>query len=148
MNLAGAIAGSGVGYLEGATYPQILLGMAGSLLGRKDDKVCGLAMIVAHLACEVAIEQSLSGSFARKGIESLEEAVGDVLIGYNIANEKVWELYVSLTGDEIREQPFWPGFIEFAKRRDDIVRKGFIAGRKHAVESLKTANELVAYLAR
>jgi hypothetical protein len=101
---------------------------------------------VAHLACEVAIEQSLSHSFSRKGIQSLEELLVDVLNGYNLANDKVWNLYTSLTGDEIQEQPFWGNFIRSAKRRDNIIRKGLIVGRSDAEESFKAANDFLAHL--
>ena len=144
--LTEAIAGSAVGYVEGATYPQILLSIARFLLGKNDDKLCGLATIVAHLACEVAIERSLSDSFARKGIQSLEETVADVLNGYNLANDKVRNLYTSLTGDQIQEQPFWGNFIRFAKRRDNIIRKGLIIGRTDAEESIKAASDFLAHL--
>jgi len=144
--LTEAIAGSAVGYVEGATYPQILLSIARFLLDKNDDKLCGLATIMAHLACEVAIERSLSDSFARKGMQSLEETVADVLNGYNLANDKVRNLYTSLTGDDIQGQPFWGNFIRSAKRRDNIIRKGLIVGRSDAEESFKTANDFLAHL--
>jgi len=96
----------------------------------------------------VAIERSLSDSFARKGIQSLEESVADALNGYNIANDKVRNLYASLTGDEIQAQPFWGNFIRSAKRRDNIVRKGLIVGRSDAEESFKAANDFLAHMAR
>lgn len=145
--LTEAIAGSAVGFVEGATYPQILLSIARFLLGKKDDKLCGLATIMAHLACEVAIERSLSDSFARKGIQSIEETVADILNGYNLANDKVRKLYASLTGDEIQEQPFWGSFLRSAKRRDNIVRKGLIVGRTDAEESIAAADDFLAHLA-
>ena len=145
--LTEAIAGSAVGYVEGATYPQILLSIARFLLGKNDDKLCGVATILAHLACEVAIERSLSDSFARKGIQSLEDPVSDALNGYNLANDKVRNIYASLTGDEIQEQPFWGNFIRSAKRRDNIIRKGLIAGRSDAEESVKAASDILAHLA-
>jgi hypothetical protein len=145
--LTEAIAGSAAGYVEGATTPQILMSIASFLLARNDDKLCGIVTILAHLACEVAIERSMSDSFARKGIRSLEEPVADVLNGYSLADEKVRNLYTSLTGDEIREQPFWDRFIRSAKRRDHIVRKGLIVGRSDAEESFKTANDFLAHIA-
>ncbi len=144
--LTEAIAGAAVSYVEGATYPQILLGIARFLLGKHDDKLCGLATIVAHLACEVAIERSLSDSFARKGIQALEEPMTDVLNGYNLANDKVRNLYTSLTGDDIRERPFWGNFIRSAKRRDAIIRKGLIVGRTDAEESIQAASDFLAHL--
>jgi hypothetical protein len=145
--LTEAIAGSAVGYVEGATYPQIMVSIARFLLAKNDDKLCGLATIMAHLACEVAIERSLSDSFARKGIQSLEETVADILNGYNLANGKVRKLYTSLTGDQIQEQPFWGDFLRSAKRRDDIIRKGLIVARTDAEESIAAAHEFLAHLA-
>ena len=136
--------GPAVSYVEGATYPQALLSIARFLLDKNDDKLCGIATIVAHLACEVATEQSLSDSFARKGIQSLEETVADLLNGYNLANERVRKLYSSLTGDEIQDQPFWGTFVRSAKRRDSIIRKGLIVGRSDAEESFKAANDFLA----
>jgi hypothetical protein len=146
VNLTEAIVGPAVGYIEGATYPQILLSIARVLLARNDDKLCGLATIVAHLACEVAIERSLSDSFSRKRIQSFEDAVANILNGYNLANDMVRNLYTSVTGDEIQEQPFWGNFIRSAKRRDNIIRKGLIVGRTDAEESIKTASDFLAHL--
>ena len=146
VNLTEAIAGSAVGYVEGATYPQVLLSIARFLLAKNDDKLHGFATIMSHLACEVAIERSLSDSFTRKGMQSLEVAVTDVLNGYNLANDKLWNLYTTLTGDEIREQPFWDGFLRSAKRRDNIIRKGLIVGRADAEESIKAATDFLAHL--
>lgn len=142
------IAGAAAGYVEGATYPQILLSITRFLLDKDDDKLCGIATIVAHVACEVAIERSLSDSFARKGIQSLEESVAGFLNGYNLANDKVRNLYTSLTGDEIQVQPFWGDFLRSAKRRDHIIRKGLIVSRKDAEESFKAANDFLSHIAR
>ena len=140
------ITGTAMGYVEGATYPEILLGLARFLLAKKDDKLCGLATIMAHLACGVAVERSLSDSFSRKGIQSLEETVADVLNGYNLANDKVWNLYTRLSGDQIQDQPFWGAFIRSAKRRDNIIRKGLIVGRADAEESIEAASDFLAHL--
>ncbi len=144
--LTEALAGTAMGYVEGATYSQILLNIARFLRDKKDDKLCGLATILSQLACEVAIERSLSDVFTRKGIQSLEESVADVLNGYNLGNEKVWNLYSTLTGDPIQEQPFWGNFIRSAKRRDNIIRKGLIVGRTEAEESIKAASDFLAHL--
>jgi hypothetical protein len=145
--LTEAIAGSAVGFIEGATYPQILLRIARFLLEKNDDKLCGLATIMAHLACEVAIEQTVSDALAGKGIRSLEESLADALNGFNLSNDKVRNLYSSLTGDVIQGQPFWDNFVRSAKRRDNIIRKGLIVGREDAEESIRTASDFLAHLA-
>lgn len=146
--LTEAIGGTAAGYVEGATNPQILLCIARFLLDKNDDKLCGIATILMHLACEVAIERTLSDSFARKGIRSLEESVAGVLNGYNPAIDKVRNLYTSLTRDEIQEQPFWEAFIRSAKRRDEIIRKERIVGRADAEESFKAASDFLSHIGR
>ena len=146
--LTEATGGPASGFVEGSTYPQILLSIARFFLDKNDDKLCGIATIMMHVACEVAIERTLSDSFARKGIRSLEESVAGVLNGYNLADDKVRDLYTSLTGDEIREQAFWDGFIRSAKRRDNIIRKELIVGRKDAEDSFRAVNDFLAHLGR
>ena len=146
--LTEAIGGPAAGFVEGASYPQILLSIARFLLDKNDDKLCGIATIMMHVACEIAIERTLSDSFARKGFRSLEESVAGVLNGYNLADDKVRNLYTSLTGDEIQEQPFWDDFILSAKRRDHIIRKGLIVSRTDAEESFKAANDFLAHMGR
>lgn len=146
--LTEAIGGHAAGYVEGATYPQVLLSISRFLLDKNDDKLCGIAAIMMHVACEIAIERTLSDSFARKGIRSLEESVAGVLNGYNLADDKIRNLYTSLTGDEIQEQPFWDDFIRSAKRRDHIIRKGLIVSRTDAEESFKATNDFLAHMGR
>lgn len=146
--LSDADAGSAARYLEGASNPRILIGIARMLLDRNDDKLCGIVTIVAHLACEVAVERSLSDSFAGKGLRFLEDPLGDALNGYNIADDTIRKVYTAVTGDEIRHQPFWDSFVRSAKRRDHVVRRGLIVSRADAEESCKAASDLVAHLSR
>jgi hypothetical protein len=47
------------------TYPQKLLTLAGRLI---DEGEFGIAIVVAHMACEIATERSLSEAFVAKGI--------------------------------------------------------------------------------
>lgn len=142
-----AIGGAAADFVEGASYPQILLRIARFLLDKEDDKLCGIATVVAHQACDVAVERSMSEAFARKGIRFLEESMGDVLNGYGLANDRVRKLHASLTGVRIREEPFWDAFVRSAKRRDGIVRTGLVVGRTDAEESFAAARDLVARLA-
>jgi len=58
----------------------------------------------------------------------------------------VRNLFTSVTGDEIQEQPFWVNFVRSAKRRDNIIRKGLIVGRADAEETIKAASDFLAHL--
>jgi hypothetical protein len=77
-------------------------------LSRKliDDGEFGIAIVVAHMACEIATERTLSEAFAAKGIPYLEDSVTDLLSGYNLANPRIRKLYTALTGDDLANAPF------------------------------------------
>ena len=134
---------SGSAQAEIITYPQTLLSAALSLIGSGQFNI---AVVVAHMACEIATERCLSESFTQKGIQYLEAAVTDLLNGYNLANEKHRNLYTALTGDEVQKQPFWQDFKNSATRRNRIIHQGAIVGKAEAEESLKAASDLVSHL--
>lgn len=103
--------------LEFTTYPQTLLNLARSFI---DQGHFDIAVVVAHMACEIAVERSISEAFVCEGVQYLEEAITDMLNGYNLANSRVLKLYCALTEDNIQAQPFWQAFIESGNRRNNI----------------------------
>ena len=125
------------------TYPQNLLTVARSLI---DQGQFSISVIVAHMACEVATERSLSDAFAAKGIQNLEEAILEFLNGYNLANDRIRTLYTALTGDNIQSQPFWQAFKNSANRRNRIMHGGLVVGNVEAEASFEAASALIAYL--
>ena len=128
---------------EVITYPQNLLALARMLV---DEGRFTIAVIVAHMASEIATERSLSEAFRTKGLEYLEPSVDEFLNGYNLANDRIRKLYTALTGDEIQNMPFWQKFKESAQRRNGIVHGSLIVGKTEAEESYKAAADLVTYL--
>ena len=48
----------------------------------------GIAVVVAHMACEVAVERALTKEFAARGLEYLEDAVTGMMSGYNLGNDR------------------------------------------------------------
>lgn len=105
-----------------------------------------VAVVVAHMACEVKVAGLLADSFRAKGLTQLEEAVLKLLPGYNLGNNRVKSIYNAITGDEIQKQPFWPEFNESAERRNRIVHNGAVIGKVDAEASLGVARKLVDYL--
>ena len=126
---------------EVVTYPQNLLSLARVLI---DEDRSSIAVIVAHMACEIATERSLSEAFVTKGLQYLEASVD--LNGYNLANDRVRKLYTALTRDEVQTAAFWQKFKDSAQRRNNIIHGGTIVGKTEAEESYKVAIDLVAYL--
>ena len=125
------------------TYPQTLLNTARDLLEREQ---VGIAIVVAHMACEVAAERSMAEAFQAKTLTYLEEPILAFVNGFNLATSRIRELYSALTGDEIQKQPFWKAFKTSATLRNSIVHNGKIVGRSDAEASLTAAIALVAHL--
>lgn len=124
-------------------YPQRLLTLARKLI---DDGEFSIGVVVAHMACEIATERTLSEAFTAKGISYLEKSVTEFLNGYNLANDRIRKFYTALTGDQIEQTDFWPKFKESATRRNEIVHSGVIATKPKAEESYAAAKDLVAHL--
>jgi hypothetical protein len=125
------------------TYPQKLLTLSRKLI---DDGEFGIAIVVSHMACEIATERALSEAFAAKGIPYLEDPVTDLLSGYNLANPRIRKLYTALTGDDLANAPFWQAFKASAERRNKIVHSSVAVTKADAEESHLVTNALVVHL--
>jgi hypothetical protein len=128
---------------EVKTYPRALLSVARRFIDQGDFSI---AVVVAHMACEVATERRLSEAFATKGIDYLEDAVTDFFSGYNLNNEKIRNLYVALTGDHVHDTTFWSNFKVSAARRNKIIHNALGVGATEAEESYKAATDFLNHL--
>jgi hypothetical protein len=61
-------------------YPRYLMTVARNLI---DQGQFSIAVVVAHMACEVATEEKLSEAFTAKGLQYLKESVMEFVNGYN-----------------------------------------------------------------
>ena len=125
------------------TYPQKLLSLARRLI---DEGEFGVAVVVAHMACEIATERALSEAFAAKGIPDLEDTVTDLFSGNSLANPRIRKLYTALTGDEIANAPFWQKFRLSAERRNSITHSSITVAKAEAEILYMAARDLVAHL--
>jgi hypothetical protein len=126
-------------------YPERLLQLAGSLLA---DGEFSVAIVVAHMACEISAERALSQAFKAKGIAHLQKRFDGFFSGYNLSNEKVRNLYNAVTEDKIQDQPFWTAFEKSAERRQRAVHRGYVAPESEARASVQAATEFVAHMLR
>ncbi len=124
-------------------YEETLLTKAHELIATGDFSI---AVVVAHMACEISAERAISHAFAAKGIGYIEESVLALFSGYNLANDRIRDLYNAVTGNQIQNQPFWGPFTASAKRRNNAVHKGKIITKGDAEASLQAASDFVAYL--
>jgi hypothetical protein len=126
-------------------YPSLLLKDAEDLI---EQGRYGIAVVVAHMACEIAVQRSLSAAFAKKHIGELEESISKSFSGYNLDNDRLREFYTALTGDAVEFEPFWSDFTQSAHRRNRIVHEGVAATLPTAQESLQAATAFVEHVSR
>jgi hypothetical protein len=134
---------SSSGQITITTYPQTLLDTARDLLEREQ---YGISIVVAHMACEVAAERTMTEAFGTKSIAHLEEPILAFINGFNLATPRIRELYSALTGDQIQQQPFWQGYKDSSKLRNGIMHSGTIAVRLEAEASVAAATALIDHL--
>lgn len=126
-------------------YPVALLAVARCVIEQGD---FGLAVVAAHMACEVAVERTLNAAFAKRGIPEVGEAVMSLLNGFNLGNDQLRQTYSALTGDVIASEPFWSTFKKSATRRNRVVHRAAPVTEAEALESLMVATRLVEHLER
>ncbi|MGH7172516.1 MAG: hypothetical protein ACRELG_19730 [Gemmataceae bacterium] len=125
------------------SYPEKLLEAAKGLINQDEFSI---AVVVAHMACEISVQRALSRAFNLKGMGHVEEPIDDLLPSYNLANDRLRKLYNAVTGDEIQKQTFWQKYKQSARRRNKAVHEGSIATASEARDSFSAASSLVAYL--
>ncbi|MES2128117.1 MAG: zinc ribbon domain-containing protein [Pseudomonadota bacterium] len=125
------------------TYPQKLLGTARGLM---ESGEYGIAIVVAHMACEVAAERTISEALRSKSDVDLEKSIIERFNGFNLGNRKNRAAYFEVTGDAIQEQGFWEEFKASGDARNSIMHGGKIAVCSEAEASLTATTALVAHL--
>ena len=126
-------------------YPQALITTAKDLASRKD---FGIAIVVAHMGCEVAVERAMPAAFSSKQISYLEDPISEFLNGYNLGNTRNRKLFSALTGNDVEKQTFWGAFSQSAVRRNKMMHAGHIANESEANETLNACESLIANIQR
>ena len=126
-------------------YPEVLLQTAKRLF---DNNEYGVAVVVAHTACEVAVERVISQSLQQSNVSQIAEPVDKLINGYNLSNEKVRLLFDALTGKKIKKekQQIWEKFRKSVTRRNRAVHAGTQPTRDEAEQSLFVTTEMIQYL--
>jgi hypothetical protein len=125
------------------TYSEFLLETADSLVNAGHAE---MAVVTAHIACEIATERSFSRAFQHHHIDFLEEPLTAFFNGYNLANKRLRALYTALTGNQPEQQSFWPAFVASSERRNRVVHRGVPVTPPEAHESIGAARAFVQYV--
>jgi len=136
---------TGSALLTFVTYPQRLILLAQKLC---DDGEHTIAVIVAHLAADIAASRKLTDAFGARGVADLEEPVSAFFSGSSLGNEHIRNLYTALTCDKLVDQPFWPTFKLSAKKRNQIVHEEVTASETEAQNAIGAATALIKHLGK
>ena len=127
-------------------YYTELLGVSRQLLteGRHE-----LAVVVAQMAAELLVEQTITSVAAKKNAILPKRLLrrGQYL-NANLASPLVREFYTALTGDQIDSQPFWDKYDAHVARRDGIAHRGQRASAGEAQASCDATAQLIDHLER
>jgi uncharacterized protein YutE (UPF0331/DUF86 family) len=129
--------------IGGRPYHRDLLERAYRL---KDDGDFELAVVAAQIACELLTERVFSVVLAAEALESLEDPLSKLVRGFNLADDRVRDLYVGLSGDRVQDQTFWREYKEHVKRRNKVVHSGKRVDVDGASKSVQAAADLVDHL--
>lgn len=100
------------------------------------------------MACETVFERAFSQLFQFQKIEFLEDSVEQFFPSYNLSNDRVRGVYVSLSGNEIHKLEFWAKYKEFAKLRHEVVHKGSRAKPEQAKEAIEVATQVINHVGK
>jgi hypothetical protein len=104
------------------------------------------AIVTAQTACEVCTAVVFTAALRAKGVESLTDPLRNLILSYSLANERVRNLYVALSGDRIQDEPFWSDFKVHATLRRDIVHEGQSATAEDADKSIAAVKAVIDHL--
>ena len=104
------------------------------------------AVIIAQTGLELFTEKMLGQLYKIRGIEYLKPEFEHLLINYNLGNAKVSGLYVALSGDPVKQEPFWLALTEHVELRNKLVHDGEDATEAQARASLDAVKALIAHV--
>jgi hypothetical protein len=118
-------------------YYRDLLSLASTLIAEARYELrFELAVILAQMACEVVVEQTLTPLLKGKKPPGTFNLEGGALAKYTL-----------LTHDKsITKKPFWKPFTRHAKRRHKVVHRGVRVDPTQAQESLNAATQFVDHV--
>lgn len=106
----------------------------------------GLAVILAAMACEVAVNISFTQSFEDQGVQHLEKVVRDFINGYSLSSDKKRKLFETMTGKDLASKPWWGKYKQTTKKRNDIVHEGARATADEAKSAIAAATDMAKEL--
>jgi hypothetical protein len=104
------------------------------------------AVILSQTAVELFTEKVLGQLYIARDVEFLKGSFEHLLINYNIGNDKVSRVYIALSGDSIKQAPFWSRFVAHTELRNALVHDGKDATIMQSRASLDSIAALIEHV--
>ena len=105
------------------------------------------AVVLAHAACEWAMEDALRRLLSHKGLaDDVAEPILRVLTATSLTDKRVRQLFTGMTGRHPREQKWWKDWEASRNLRQRIARRGS-ATPEQALDALSLSESYVRYIA-
>ncbi len=128
------------------SFPQSLLNSAANLLARNDKLSLSMAVVFCHTACDIAADRAVEEALEKRSLGHTKAPLRAMFSGYSPKNGRIWDFYCALTGDDIKQRPFWQKVVDSSKCRDGIIHSGRFATAEQATEAHAAAVEFVKHL--
>jgi CheY-like chemotaxis protein len=112
------------------------------------------AVVSAQTACEVITEQAIdfwildmrmAGDRGLR-LNGVLKTLMEPFQTYNLTNARLRRLYVTLSDDAIKQEPFWQRYKEHVDRRHRVVHQGYVTTKEEAEQSVAGAIEFVEHI--
>ena len=106
------------------------------------------ALVLAHAACEWAMEDALRRLLSSKGVaDDIAEPILRVLTATNLTDKRVRQLFTGMTGRQPREQKWWKDWEASRNVRQKVAHRGFAVTPEQALDALSLSESYVRYIA-
>lgn len=125
----------------------LLLAEASALAAKAERDSDRLAVILAHAACDVQTEHSLSELLLKNDVPRLSEALLKA-IGPQVSLhvEKTLGIFTALSGDNPRQRPWWDDWKRSLKRRNTVAHGGRLVPPEEVLETVELCRKYVEHV--
>jgi RNA polymerase subunit RPABC4/transcription elongation factor Spt4 len=127
-------------------YQEKLLDLAASLINTNDRLQFGICVVIAHIACEVAVQRYLYQKLKANKLEYLSESLEGLFNGFSLIASAERKAFKTITGLDLSKELFWKDYHSSVERRNKIIHTGQIETKENAQITIDVAKMLIARL--
>jgi hypothetical protein len=104
-----------------------------------------LAVVAAQIACETEVKAAVE-AVADAPERSLARMAIDAPRSYSLIDRRARHVFVALLGQDPADECFWQDYRDHVERRNNVLHRGARVIRPDAVDSVKVAEVMVAWV--